>query len=168
MRAHRRTIVLGLASAALAACSPPAERPEGAPAGDAASTAASDPSIVIRPLYDRYLAGDAGVFPPLEVQAPWSERMRNELMAMMARSEARNEPILDFDPFVNAQDWEIQSVNVTTDAVAEGSHAVVRANITNAGFAEDVLYDLVWENGAWRVDNIRNSDWDLRQIVTQP
>lgn len=171
MSAHRRTIILGMAAAALAACSPPAEKAEAPPAGEInpASAAIIDPAILVRGFYERYRT-DAmtTVFPPLELQAPWSEQMRNELLAMMSRSEARNEPILDFDPFIGAQDWELQNVNVTTDAVSENSHAVVRAAVTNAGFSEDIVYDLVWQNGEWRVDNIRGRDWDLRQIATQP
>ena len=167
---HSRIFVLSLSAVALAACSPPAEKAEAPAAGavNPASAAVMDPAILVRGFYARYQADMPEPFPPLEIQAPWSEQMRNELLAMMSRSEARNEPILDFDPFVGAQDWELQNVNVTTDAVSQNSHAVVRAAVTNAGFTEDIVYDLVWQNEGWRVDNIRGRDWDLRQIATTP
>ena len=84
---------------------------------------------------------------------------------MMARSQARGEPILDFDPLIDAQDYQLSDLNVTTDSVVENSHATVRANFVNAGAMSEVVYDLVWENGGWRVDNIRTSRWDLRLIA---
>ena len=165
-----RRQLLGLGFAALiAACSRPSEEAETPAAPTAAPVAAAptDPAGLIRPLYDRYRTDPAvTTFPALPDSAPWSDSLKTLLIAMMARSEARNEPILDFDPIIGAQDWELQNVDVTTDAVAEGSHAVVRAAVTNAGFSEDIVYDLVWEHESWRINNIRGKDWDLRQIAS--
>jgi hypothetical protein len=165
-----RGVVFGLVLAA-AACSPPVQETQnpGAPEpGAGAQARIADPAESIRPLYERYRSAPAvATFPTLIDAAPWSDDMRAQLVAMMARSEARGEPILDFDPFVNAQDWEIQNVNVTTDGVVENSHATVRAAVTNAGFSEDIVYDLIWESDAWRVNNIRAREWDLRQIIAE-
>lgn len=156
---HRRSIILGAAAlAALAACTPPAQEP---PTPDAAPP---DPADAIRPLYDSYLT-EGATFPDFEHQAPWSASLWAVLQAMVARSEARGEPILDFDPLIDAQDYQLADLNVTTDAVVENSHASVRASFTNAGAPAEVVYDLVWENGGWRVDNIRTSRWDLRVIA---
>lgn len=150
---------------ALAACAQPA--PEAPP--PVAEAAIPSPEEVIRPLYDRYLnPTDPAVttYPALPDQAPWSADLRAKIIDMMARSNAANEPILNFDPFVNAQDGDTANLNVTTDAVAENSHAVVRAAFTQTGSPDEVLYDLIWEGGAWRIDNMRHAQWDLRQIVT--
>jgi hypothetical protein len=68
---------------------------------------------------------------------------------------------------VNAQDWQIISVAVTTDGVVANSHATVRARFVNGSTEDEVVYDLVWEGGGWRVDNMRHTGWDLRQIITQ-
>ena len=156
---RRRDFVIAAAAfALLAACSPPASE-----APEAASTA-PDPADTIRPLYDPYLTEGAS-FPGFENQAPWSASLWAALQAMMARSQARGEPILDFDPLIDAQDYQLTNLNVTTDSVVENSHATVRANFVNAGAPTEVIYDLVWENGGWRVDNIRTSRWDLRVIA---
>ncbi len=158
---QRRSFLLAAAGAALAACSrESAKAPEPAPE----AAAGPDPVTAIRPLYDRYLTPNA-VFPPLENQAPWSSALQAQLQTMMARSEAINEPILDFDPLIGAQDYELTNLNVTADGVVYGSHAVVRASFTNLGEPREILYDLIWENGAWRVDNVRGADFDLRQIA---
>jgi hypothetical protein len=90
-----------------------------------------------------------------------------QLEAMMARSQARNEPILDFDPLVGAQDHQVANLGVTTDGIVENSHATVRSSFTNLGRPEEIVYDLIWEGDRWKVDNIRGRDWDLRQISQQ-
>lgn len=155
---RRDFVLVAAAFAALAACSPPASE-----APESASTA-PDPADTIRPLYDPYLTEGAS-FPGFENQAPWSTGLWAALQAMMAHSQARGEPILDFDPLIDAQDYQLANLNVATDSVVENSHATVRASFVNAGAPAEVVYDLVWENGGWRVDNIRTSRWDLRVIA---
>lgn len=158
---NRRSIVLGVAAlAALAACTPP----QNADAPDESATPAPDPATIIRPLYDPYLT-EGAQFPGLEQQAPWSASLLAALQAMIARSQAAGEPILDFDPLIDAQDYQLSNLNVVTEALAENSHATVRASFTNAGTQTEVVYDVIWENGGWRVDNVRTSRWDLRQII---
>lgn len=162
---HRRAIILSAgAIAVLAACS---RQNETKADTETPAPPAPDPATVIRPLYDRYLTEDAE-FPAFRDQAPWSASLWAQLEAMTARSEALNEPILDFDPLIDAQDYQITNLNVATEALAENSHATVRASFANAGRPTEVVYDMVWENDGWRVDNIRASNWDLRQIASAP
>ena len=160
---RRRELMLALGAAALAACTPPQESE-----GESSETrAVTDPAAVIRPLYDRYMTPDVQ-FPAFRDQAPWSNSLWAVLDAMTRRSEAINEPILDFDPLINAQDYQLSNLNVTTDGIVEASHATVRAAFDNAGARTEVVYDLIWEDDRWKVDNIRGEGWDLRQIATAP
>ncbi|MBL8538303.1 MAG: DUF3828 domain-containing protein [Hyphomonadaceae bacterium] len=163
---RRREMFLGLGLVALGACQ---REPTQTPNGEAPAAANfPDPAETIAPLYDRYRSDPAvTTFPTLIDQAPWSADLRSKLEAMMARSQTAEAPILDFDPFVNAQDWQISSVAVATEGVVAESHASVRARFVNGSTSDEVVYDLIWEGGAWRVDNIRHSGWDLRQIVGQ-
>jgi hypothetical protein len=162
---RRDFLWVGLAALAAACQRQEASAPETDEGGFAIHV---DPTSIIAPLYDRYRTDPAvTTFPALPEQAPWSAGLRAEIEAMMARSQATQEPILDFDPFVNAQDWQIGAVAVTTDGVVENSHATVRAHFVNADSEDEVVYDLIWEGGGWRVDNIRHEGWDLRQIVRQ-
>ena len=161
---RRRELMLALSVVALAACTPP--QAENAETADGAR-AVTDPSAVIRPLYDRYLTPDAQ-FPEFREQAPWSNAMWTEISGMTARSEALNEPILDFDPLIGAQDYQLSDLNVANESVVEGSHAVVRATFNNAATHTEIVYDLIWEEDRWKVDNIRGDGWDMRQIVAAP
>ncbi len=161
---QRRDLILGLSATALVACTPP--QPERAKTPEA-PRAVTDPAAVIRPLYDRYMT-EGAQFPSLEEQAPWSNATRALLLAMIQRSQQINEPILDFDPIIAAQDYQLSNLNVATEAVVEGSHASARAAFDNSGTHTEVVYDLVWEDDRWKVDNIRGEGWDLRQIATAP
>ena len=152
---HRRRLLLGAVAATLFGCS---RAPEKAPASDI-----PDPAAAIAPLYQPYLA--SGVMPGLQDQAPWTPSLRDALVAMMARSEAANAPILDFDPIVGAQDYEISGLSVVTDGAVANSHATVRAHFSNLGRETEIRYDLLWQDGRWRIDNVRGADWDLRQIA---
>ena len=163
---HRRDLIIGAGAAALAACSPAAEKQD-APATESAGRAMTDPAMVIRQLYEPYLTPGA-TFPDFQNQAPWSASLWTTLQAMMARSQAINEPILDFDPLIAAQDYQLSNLNVANESMVEASHAVVRATFTNATTPTEVIYDLVWEDDRWKVDNIRGADWDLRQIASAP
>lgn len=171
---RRRDLILSAsAAAALAACQRQQQKAE-TPAGEAgddaaaggASRAMTDPATVVRQLYDPYLTPNA-TFPEFRDQAPWSAGLWAQLEAMTARAQARNEPILDFDPVIGAQDHQLSNLNVATEAISENSHAVVRVSFTNLGRGEEIVYDLVWEGDRWKVDNIRGRDWDLRQISQQ-
>jgi hypothetical protein len=160
---RKRDFLIG-GSALLAACTPPQAENTEAPDGP---RAVADPAAVIRPLYDRYMTPDAE-FPSVQDQAPWSSSLWALLSAMTQRSEQINEPILDFDPLIGAQDYQLSDLNVANEAISEGSHAVVRATFNNATTPTNIVYDLIWEADAWKVDNIRGEGWDLRQIAAAP
>lgn len=161
---HRRALLAGMGAAVvLAACTPPQQQQEtAAPAG---APAGADPAAIVRQLYEPYLTQGA-TLPPFREQAPWSRALWAELEAMVARSQASGEPILDFDPLIDAQDYELAGVEVETEAEVEASHAVVRARFVNLGAQSEVIYDLVWEGEGWKVDNIRTAEWDLRRIAS--
>lgn len=162
----RRYLIIGLGAGALAACSPPAGK-QSEPAADGAGRVITDPAVVIRQLYEPYLTPGA-TLPDFQNQAPWSHALWVTLQAMMARSQAINEPILDFDPLIAAQDYQMADLDAVTESIVENSHAVVRARFTNASTPTEVVYDMIWEDDRWKVDNIRGADWDLRQIASAP
>ncbi|MGD9814850.1 MAG: DUF3828 domain-containing protein [Hyphomonadaceae bacterium] len=152
-------MALAMAAAALAACTPE-------PVNTSAEASRPDPAAVIAPLYAPYLEAGAQ-FPAFAQQAPWSADLGAELSAMAARAAARGAPILDFDPLTGAQDHRLSDLNVRLSGAPSSEHAVVRVSFTNLGQREEIVYDLIWEQESWRVDNIRGRGWDLRQIAEQ-
>ncbi len=153
---HRRFFLIG--AAALAACTRDAVTPQAAPG--------PDPAAIIAPIYQPYIANS--VLVGLQDQAPWTPPMREALEAMLARAQSAGEPILDFDPIIGAQDYQLSGLSLITEALVANSHAVVRARFSNLGRETEISYDMVWLDGGWRVDNVRGEDWDLRQIAAAP
>jgi hypothetical protein len=66
-------------------------------------------------------------------------------------------PILDGDPFIDAQDWSIASFDIATEDLGNARcKATVR--FKNAGTPSVVTLDLVQAGDAWRISDIHYSD----------
>ncbi len=138
----RRTLILGAAGAALAAS---------ASAGDASATA------FIKAIYDSYRGKNAkGV--PLDGERNIRRYFEPKLATAMAKDQQaaaqRNEVgSLDFDPFLDAQDWDVTTFDiVVSDAAAGKAKATVK--FVNDGQARTIVLDLVQVENAWRIYDI--------------
>lgn len=166
---QRRAFLIG--AVLLAACSQPAQKAAPPPA----AVPSDDPAAVIRPIYARYMPGAPEFqYPNLEDQAPWSASLRQAMVDQERRFAAMTEGDpegIDFDVFINAQDWQLSGLNVAAENVVPQHSARVRATFQNAGSAQEVDYDMIWENGGWRIDNMHSGGppdgWDLRQLVSK-
>jgi hypothetical protein len=138
----RRSLTFGTACAALAA---PAF------AGDASATA------FITAIYNSYKGKDAkGVRLDREpVIRRYFEPKLATLMAKDERTAARRKEVgqLEFDPFLDAQDWEVASFDIAVnDAAAGKTQATVKFD--NLGEATTVVLDLIQLKGDWRIYDI--------------
>jgi hypothetical protein len=78
-----------------------------------------------------------------------------------------NEPVIDYDPIVNAQDYSISNLKIDVDPPANSDKAHVVARFDNQGQKTTVEYDMVVEDGAWKVDAIRSGTGDFRQLIDE-
>jgi len=62
--------------------------------------------------------------------------------------------VLDWDPFINGQDGEVQKL-VTRVVRRDNDKAVVEASFLSFKRKQSVLFDMVLEKGTWRIDDIR-------------
>lgn len=76
-------------------------------------------------------------------------------------------PLLDGDPFVDAQDWEITEPVVTVQT-GDGKGATATAAFKNFGEAVTVRYILVMTPKGWRIDNVIWKEGDLRGLYQPP
>jgi hypothetical protein len=60
---------------------------------------------------------------------------------------------LDFDPFVDAQDWDIAAFDIAVGDEASGK-ANATVKFVNAGTPNTVVLDLVRTAGGWRISDI--------------
>lgn len=65
----------------------------------------------------------------------------------------REEPVIDFDPFVDAQDFEIKSFTLKAER-KDAERARIVASFDNMGEPRRVTYDLVSTKAGWRIHDI--------------
>ena len=113
---------------------------------------------------------------------PRGEWFSHALTALWATCDMRAHTIndelgaLDFDVATNSRGLEVKSFTVKTLS-RDASHASVVANLTPDNWVRhsdrenEILYDLVWERGCWRIDDIHSviepNPWSLRTILMQ-
>ena len=120
---------------------------------------AADPSAsaFVTAIYNAYKGKDAkGV--PLDNERIIRRYFEPTLAAAMAKDQKaaarRNEVgLLDFDPFLDAQDWDVGAFDIAVSDAAAGT-AKATVKFVNQGEAMTVVLDLVQVKNDWRVHDI--------------
>lgn len=127
----------------------------------------SDPRAVIEALYAGY--GPAYDYSP--DQSPlFSERLKG-LYQADAREANGEIGRIDFDPFINGQDYQLSNLEIDEPYLA-GGKAVVRVSFENMGTPNEVGVLLVREGIFWKIDDVWNGgeeySYDLLDILQAP
>lgn len=121
------------------------------------------PVPAVEKLYEPYLKG--GDTAAALDNAP----MTMELHALIDKAKLYggllNEPVLDFDPIIFAQEAEIKNVRVTQIGPTKDEGSVARASFDNLGKPITLTFDMKRQGGAWLIDNIKDSKDNLRTII---
>jgi len=120
---------------------------------------AADPGATafVTAIYSAYKGKDAkGV--PLENERVIRRYFEPTLAAAMAKDQKaaarRNEVgLLDFDPFLDAQDWDVGAFDIAVSDAAAGT-AKATVKFVNQSEAMTVVLDLVQAKNDWRVYDI--------------
>ncbi len=123
------------------------------------------PDVVVKALYQPYLQGAAAPPPPFDMLDVYTPELKAELDRAATYGNLLDMPVIDADPVVMAQDWEIGAVTVAPVAPVSGDTAQVAARFDNMGHATVVTWDMRQVDGHWRVDNIGTGDDSLRGII---
>jgi len=122
-----------------------------------ASAAGPSASAFVTTIYNAYKGKDAkGV--PLDNERVIRRYFEPTLAAAMAKDQKaaarRNEVgLLDFDPFLEAQDWDVGAFDIAVSDAAAGT-AKATVKFVNQGEAMTVVLDLVQVKNDWRVYDI--------------
>jgi hypothetical protein len=139
----RRAIVLGAAACAAIAT--------------AASAADASARAFVAAIYDAYV-GKSGNGVALDSNQKIQHYFEPSLAALIVKdqndaAQRKDVSTLDFDPFVDAQDWDIAAYNVTvSDKGTDKASATVTFN--NFGKAKTVVLDLVKIKSDWKISDI--------------
>ena len=125
-------------------------------AGPALAAAPSARDFVTA-IYDAYKGKDANG-QPLDGDAAIRRYFEPKLAAAMIkdrRAAARRREVgtLDFDPFVDSQDWEIASFDIAVNDAGPGK-AAATVRFANSGSNSTVVLDLITIKSAWKISNI--------------
>jgi hypothetical protein len=124
-----------------------------------APTAQAFVESLYRPYLDKSFQGQpydqtARFFAPALAQA-----MDRDFREAKRRNEA---PILNGDPFVDAQDWEIAKLAI--DVATSGDTATARVSFQNSGVAKRIILELVRTPAGWRIAEIKAPSGSLKAL----
>jgi len=126
------------------------------------------PERVIESLYAPYLAPGGDSVPSNWEKAPvYSKSLRAAMDRGFDYSLLLNEPVIDYDPIVNAQDYSISNLKIDVDPPANPGKAHVVARFDNQDRKTTVEYDMIVEDGAWKIDAIRSGTEDFRKLIDE-
>jgi hypothetical protein len=118
----------------------------------ALAQAFDDPRGLIEWVYAPYLRGEIPEDYPKDQFTPTLRQLWDD---MEQRSEAADMPILDFDPFINGQDFELSDL-VVADPLIEGDAATVVATFLNFGTPQEMRFTLERRADGWKIDDLES------------
>lgn len=123
-------------------------------AGTAAAQQA--PDQIVRSIYAEYEGQGLGVSPTdPDMRAMFSSRLQSMLDEEQKRIDEDGIGLLDFDVFVDGQDFDLSDLTVGTAQVS-GDKAQLDVTFLNFGEPRDYRYYFVKESGQWRIDEIES------------
>ena len=113
------------------------------------------PEDMLKGLYAQYAQYDQHAHPAahrVDARALMTPQLARAY-AKVTRAAAGDTPPLDWDVFVNAQDFDVQHLNLT--AAPAGRDETVTADFDNLGHPVTVIYAFARTTAGWRIDDIR-------------
>ena len=130
----------------------------------AAAAQEQTPQQFLQSIYDPYRRPDFKGQPYWEVGRFFAPDLARAIDKDFAEAKKKKEvPTLDGDPFVDAQDWKIESVSYAVSMIKDGKAAGAVALI-NLGEPKGVVLTLVKTPAGWRISDIVTANGSLRAL----
>jgi hypothetical protein len=134
----------------------------------AAAAPAASPQSYVEAIYRTYVGKAAKGIELTEeavIRRYFAPPLADAIVKDRAEADKRGEvPTLDGDPFVDAQDFEIARLHVTTKP-AGADAATATVSFTNLKKPKTMTLDLVKVGGAWRIADIKGPSGSLRDLM---
>ncbi|MEJ8571839.1 DUF3828 domain-containing protein [Microbaculum marinum] len=133
------------------------------------AVAQETPDQVVRSIYATYEGQGLGISP---ADPGMREIFSARLQALLAEEDQRIESdgigLLDFDVFVDGQDFQVTDLQIGKPQVS-GDEAHLDVRFLNFGEPREYRYSFVKESGRWRIDEIEtvgaDTDWKLTSLL---
>ncbi|UJW86735.1 DUF3828 domain-containing protein [Devosia sp. SL43] len=121
----------------------------------AAAQTYDTPQALLEAFYEPYFNGE---FSDNE------EVFRSQALQALYDNDAQVTPAgemgaLSFDPYVDGQDFDIADFEIGAPGIA-GEYASVDVTFTNFGEPRSLTYELVLEDGGWKIDDVVSTNPD--------
>ena len=121
----------------------------------AAAQAYDAPEALLEAFYQPYFNGN---FPENESQ------FRSAALQALYENDAEITPegemgAISFDPYIDGQDYDITDFEIGTAGIA-GDYASVDVTFSNFGEPRSLTYELVLEDGGWKIDDVVSTNPD--------
>lgn len=131
-----------------------------------ATAAQDDPDRIVADIYEAYSGHGLGISPTDPANRDmFSARLQGLLEKEEALVERDGLGALDFDVFVDGQDFDVSDVRVDAPEFA-GEAASVTVSLLNFGEPRRLRFLFVEEGGRWRIDDIVSARADAPWTLT--
>jgi len=123
---------------------------------------------VVAAIYKTYTDNHHDDPGPAGIAGVYSKRLQALIDKDEAETPAGEVGRMDWDPFVDGQDWEVTGLKIS-QIYQSGGEARVRAVFANFGEPRNIIFNLVREDGKWRIDDIAETlkpRWTMSKILT--
>jgi hypothetical protein len=133
----------------------------------AQSLQAQSPQTFLQSIYEPYLKTDFKGQPYWQVDRFFVSALARAIDADMREAKRRVEvPKLDGDPFLDAQEWDIE--NLAISVKADGPKATGEVSFDNFGKRTQVALDLIQTPVGWRIADIKGPSGSLSALYKEP
>jgi len=128
------------------------------------------PKALLEALYSPYSKGDSFDWNSWD-ETQFRSKHLNELFAKDAKEADGEVGRLDFDPYIDGQDYQISDLKFGEPTI-DGDMAKVEVTFKNLDTPDDLMFTLVKEPDGWKVDDVVSSDknfpYSLKAIMESP
>lgn len=120
------------------------------------------PQDLLEAFYEPYVSGEF-----YEDETPF----RSSALQALYDADAESTPVgemgaLSFDPYIDGQDYELTDF-VIGEPQVDGDHALVEVNFRNFDEERHLTYDLVFEDGGWRINDVVSTNPENQYRLTE-
>lgn len=113
------------------------------------------------------------IYQSYKTDRPGVEQMYSQRLQALINKDASETPEgmvgrIDWDVIVDGQDWRISKLDIQIVSQTNDT-ALVRATFDNFDAPRNLLFDLVREDGHWRIDDIQETlkpRWTMSKILS--